>query len=71
MADVSTPDERSPVGVYDFPTACKLLGVHVNTGYRMAERGEFPGLLPRIGRRHRVGRDQLDAYLAGRNGSAA
>jgi len=50
---------------------CDLLGIHVNTGLKLAARGELPGQLPRVGKLYRFNREAVERYLSGETGSAA
>lgn len=43
--------------------AAELLGDSEDTAYRMCRDGTMPGLLPRIGRKHRISRSQLVAWV--------
>lgn len=49
--------------------ACAVLGVSSSTGYRLAKRGDFPVRVLQVGWSKKVSRDELDAYLAGREAS--
>lgn len=60
VADVIGPED-----------AARLLGIHVNTARRWCADGTMPGLLPRVGLRHRINRRQLEAWLANQPDGAA
>ena len=48
----------------DIPTACRALGIGQTVGYGLAQRGEFPVPVIRVGNRYRVPTARLLA-LAG------
>lgn len=45
--------------------AAEVLRMHYVTACKMAKAGTLPGLLPRIGRNHRISRQLLTAYTCG------
>lgn len=45
--------------------AAKILGVSTSAAHDMIKRGDFPLRHYRVGRRFKVSRAELDAYLAG------
>ena len=51
-------------GTYDMKEAAVLLGISVQLGYDLANRGELPGVM-RLGSRIVISKKALDAYLEG------
>jgi hypothetical protein len=47
----------------DLPTACRALGLGRTLGYQLAQRGEFPCPVLRIGRRYLVPTAGIHALL--------
>jgi excisionase family DNA binding protein len=59
----TTTDEVVPATI-SIPTACHLLGISRNYGFRLAGEGKFPGAR-RIGNRWVVSRKALQEFLDG------
>ena len=57
--------DTSQTLVLTVPEVARKLGLSVRAAYSAAERGDLPGLLPRIGKRLLVSKYLLDKYLKG------
>lgn len=60
---MSTEEIRGLPAAVTIPQACAALGISVELGYSMVEKGEFPGGVVRCGRRIIVPKSSLLSML--------